>query len=83
MKIDSLADTTLKVTTIILLIWSTYSYRTLVKKMESSTTNKESNNENDKLLLKYLYQKEVRSFIVYLSLGTILVYIYTKVKTTL
>lgn len=84
MKIDFLADTTLKITTIILFIWSTYNYRTFSKKIESSITNKENNtNDNDELLLKYLYQKEVRSFIMYLFLGTILVYVYTNIKTTL
>lgn len=81
MRIDFLADTAIKLTTIILFIWSNYDYRTFSKKIESSTTNKESN--NDKLLLKYLYHKEARSFFMYLSLGTILVYIYSKVKTTL
>lgn len=81
MKIDSLSDGLLKVTIIILYIWSTYSYRTLLKKIESSTTNKE--NDNDKLLLKYLYQREIRSFIMFLFLGTTLVYIYSKVKAIL
>lgn len=84
MKIDFLADITLKITTIILFIWSTYNYRTISKKIKGSITNEENNtNDNDDLLLKYLYQKEVRSFIMYLFLGTILVYVYTKVKTTL
>ena len=83
MKIDSLSDGLLKATIIILYIWSTYSYRTLLKKIESSTTNKEDNNDNDKLLLKYLYQKEIRSFIMFLFLGTTLVYIYSKVKAIL
>lgn len=81
MKIDSLSDGLLKVTIIILYIWSTYSYRTLLKKIESSTTNK--GNDNDKLLLKYLYQREIRSFIMFLFLGTTLVYIYSKVKAIL
>lgn len=81
MKIDSLVDAALKITIIILFIWSTYDYRTFSKKIENSTTNKENN--NDKLLLKYLYQREARSFFMFLLLGTILVYIYTKVKTTL
>lgn len=83
MKIDYLVDATLKISTIILYIWATYDYKTLSKKIENSITNKENNNDNDKLLLKYLYQKEARNFIMFLFLGTVLAYIYTKVKTTL